>query len=114
MVFWSIYYETLLRLKAARAKQVTGGSTMDFSLLTPDEQNLLFLQAISGACGGMASAIVTNPLEVMRIRIQVENLSIRINLTIYFRCIGQITSKLLEEWLNLRACTCLRKDFRHD
>ncbi|KAI6183195.1 hypothetical protein M3Y97_00462700 [Aphelenchoides bicaudatus] len=70
-VFWGVYYETLLRLKAARAKQITGGTTKDFSALTPDEQNLLILQGISGACGGMAAAIMTNPLEVMRIRIQV-------------------------------------------
>lgn len=71
MVFWSVYYETLIRLKTARARQVTGGSTKDFSDLTPDEQNLLVLQAMSGASGGMAAAVVTNPFEVMRIRIQV-------------------------------------------
>lgn len=71
MVFWAVYYETLIRLKTARARQVTGGSTEDFSDLTQDEQNLLVLQAMSGACGGMAAAVVTNPLEVMRIRIQV-------------------------------------------
>lgn len=71
MVFWSIYYETLLRLKAARAKKLTGGTTKDFSALSPEDQNLLVLQAVSGACGGMAAAIITNPLEVMRIRIQV-------------------------------------------
>lgn len=71
MIFWAVYYDTLLRLKAARARHITGGTTTDFSALTQQEQNLLVLQGISGACGGMAAAILTNPLEVMRIRIQV-------------------------------------------
>jgi solute carrier family 25 protein 44 len=71
MVFWAVYYETLLRLKKEQASRLTHGKSNDFSALPQSEQNLLFLQAISGASGGMAAAVVTNPLEVMRIRIQV-------------------------------------------
>lgn len=36
-----------------------------------DVRGLLLLQAISGAFGGVCAAVFTNPLEIMRIRIQV-------------------------------------------
>ncbi|KAI6197926.1 Ribosomal protein L13 [Aphelenchoides besseyi] len=71
MVFWSSYYQSLIWLKQRRALHLTNGETRDLSTLPPADQKLLLWQAISGAIGGMSAAIITNPLEVMRIRIQI-------------------------------------------
>lgn len=38
-----------------------------------DDRNLFLDQAVSGSIGGIASAIATNPLEMLRIRLQVNN-----------------------------------------
>ncbi|KAI6222761.1 hypothetical protein M3Y95_00928000 [Aphelenchoides besseyi] len=75
MVFWSSYYQSLIWLKQRRALHLTNGETRDLSTLPPADQKLLLWQAISGAIGGMSAAIITNPLEVMRIRIQVHRTS---------------------------------------
>uniref|UniRef100_A0AC34RDI4 Solute carrier family 25 member 44 n=1 Tax=Panagrolaimus sp. JU765 TaxID=591449 RepID=A0AC34RDI4_9BILA len=63
MVFWSTYYNSLAVLTAIVK------SLNDEKKLT--EGTLLKLQATSGAVGGISAAIFTNPLEVLRIRIQV-------------------------------------------
>ncbi|KAI6242200.1 hypothetical protein M3Y99_00261100 [Aphelenchoides fujianensis] len=75
MVFWSSYYQSLIWLKERRALQLTDGQSRDLSKLPPVDQKLLLWQAISGAVGGASAAIFTNPLEVMRIRIQVHRTS---------------------------------------
>jgi solute carrier family 25 protein 44 len=62
MVFWSTYYNALNLLTQLDKK---------ISYDKSGEGNLLKLQAISGAIGGVTAAACTNPLEVLRIRIQV-------------------------------------------
>ncbi|TKR59920.1 hypothetical protein L596_029527 [Steinernema carpocapsae] len=64
MVFWSTYYHALDALKFLRQK-VLGEQP------TEHPKNLFIDQALSGSIGGVAAAICTNPLEVLRIRIQV-------------------------------------------
>ena len=54
-----------------RARQATDGRSSNLSAVPTEQQHLLLLQAASGAIGGMSAAIATNPLEVLRIRIQV-------------------------------------------
>ncbi|CAD5212156.1 unnamed protein product [Bursaphelenchus xylophilus] len=71
MVFWIVYYDSLIRMKKAYTQIMSNGETADFADLPKDQQNLLALQATAGACSGLATAVVTNPLEVLRIRIQV-------------------------------------------
>jgi len=63
MVFWSTYYNSLGILTSIMT------SLNEEKKLS--EGTLLKLQAISGAVGGVSAAIFTNPLEVLRIRIQV-------------------------------------------
>jgi len=63
MVFWSTYYNSLgiltsIAISLNEEKKLSEGT-------------LLKLQAMSGAIGGVSAAIFTNPLEVLRIRIQV-------------------------------------------
>lgn len=79
MVFWFSYYEMLDRLKRARSRHVTHGLSDDLSTVPRAEQHLFWLQAISGATAGMSAAIATNPLEVLRIRIQVCPLLIEVS-----------------------------------
>lgn len=67
MVFWFTYYKSLFLLKTTRAW--LSGETSPKAEEAPNK--LLLLQALSGTCGGVASAAFTNPLEVLRIRIQV-------------------------------------------
>uniref|UniRef100_A0AC34FYR6 Mitochondrial carrier protein n=1 Tax=Panagrolaimus sp. ES5 TaxID=591445 RepID=A0AC34FYR6_9BILA len=62
MIFWSTYYNALNLLTELDKK---------FSTDKSEERNLLKLQATSGAIGGITAAALTNPLEVLRIRIQV-------------------------------------------
>jgi solute carrier family 25 protein 44 len=62
MVFWGTYYNALNLLTKLEMK---------FSSDKSGEGNLLKRQACSGAIGGITAAICTNPLEVLRIRIQV-------------------------------------------
>lgn len=68
MVFWSTYYNTLNFLKAS--KKLFENKIYSNSFQKKDEK-LLLLQAISGSIGGISAAIFTNPLEIIRIRIQV-------------------------------------------
>ncbi|KAH7721952.1 Protein F13G3.7 a [Aphelenchoides avenae] len=66
MVFWSTYYNALGALKSLR-RRLSPPPTDEGD---QPRQKLLLLQAASGAIGGISSAICTNPLEVLRIRIQ--------------------------------------------
>lgn len=70
MVFWSTYYNALGALKSLRS-QLTLQATGNRDEAENPRQKLLMLQAMSGAIGGISAAICTNPLEVLRIRIQV-------------------------------------------
>lgn len=79
MVFWSTYYNTLNFLKAKRKLFYQKwkpndllNSQKSLSSINKNDENLLFLQAISGSIGGISAAIFTNPLEILRIRIQVK------------------------------------------
>ncbi|CAD5207691.1 unnamed protein product [Bursaphelenchus okinawaensis] len=71
MVFWLMYYDSLIRMKQYYTQFVSNGTKQHFSELHKDQQNLLLLQAAAGTFGGISTALVTNPLEVLRIRIQV-------------------------------------------
>lgn len=73
MVFWSTYYYALNFLKSTRdlvADRILFDKTKT-SLTRKNDEKLLLLQAISGSIGGISAAIFTNPLEIIRIRIQV-------------------------------------------
>ncbi|KAF8366704.1 hypothetical protein PRIPAC_84533 [Pristionchus pacificus] len=79
MVFWSTYYNVQELIEAARSKAnraKTGkGEGGDEEMAA---RRLLFLdQAVAGTVGGVASAICTNPLEMLRIRLQVHRTSYR-------------------------------------
>lgn len=78
MVFWSTYYNALGVFRRIREKvtELEHGKKPR----TPeeiDDRNLFLDQAVSGSIGGVASAIVTNPLEMLRIRLQVHRTSYR-------------------------------------
>uniref|UniRef100_A0A914Z5M6 Uncharacterized protein n=1 Tax=Panagrolaimus superbus TaxID=310955 RepID=A0A914Z5M6_9BILA len=62
MIFWGTYYKVLNALTEFNKKISSDKS---------GEGNLLKLQGISGAIGGITAATFTNPLEVLRIRVQV-------------------------------------------
>ncbi|WKX91772.1 hypothetical protein Q1695_010086 [Nippostrongylus brasiliensis] len=72
MVFWSTYYHALagfrrIRLKVTELERgVKPRTSADV-----DTRNFFIDQALSGSIGGVASACVTNPLEMLRIRLQV-------------------------------------------
>uniref|UniRef100_A0A7E4W0C4 Solute carrier family 25 member 44 n=1 Tax=Panagrellus redivivus TaxID=6233 RepID=A0A7E4W0C4_PANRE len=70
MVFWSTYYNVLGVLTAITADFSHSEGAPRSPSPTADG-NLLKLQALSGGIGGVFAAICTNPLEVLRIRIQV-------------------------------------------
>ncbi|KAK6050060.1 hypothetical protein COOONC_12435 [Cooperia oncophora] len=72
MVFWSTYYHALsgfrlIRLKVTELETGVKPKTAD----DVDNRNFFLDQAVSGSIGGVASACVTNPLEMLRIRLQV-------------------------------------------
>lgn len=80
MVFWSSYYNALNLLKFLQIKFYRENnfkqSNIDLISSKPNRtesktNNLLAFQAFSGAIGGVSAAICTNPLEIIRIRIQV-------------------------------------------
>ncbi|GMT29116.1 hypothetical protein PFISCL1PPCAC_20413 [Pristionchus fissidentatus] len=76
MVFWSTYYNMQELLESARNKAKNSGEDGGDEGLAA--RRLLFVdQAISGTVGGVASAICTNPLEMLRIRLQVHRTSYR-------------------------------------
>ncbi|KAI1715945.1 mitochondrial carrier protein [Ditylenchus destructor] len=77
MMFWCTYYNVLGLAKELQKKYRANnrGSSQSYNDSTEHPKNLLILQAISGACGGVCAAIVTNPLEMLRIRIQVHRTS---------------------------------------
>lgn len=49
----------------------SGSFVLKLNKMEDVTKNLLAFQAISGAIGGISAAIFTNPLEIIRIRIQV-------------------------------------------
>uniref|UniRef100_A0AC35TLW3 Mitochondrial carrier protein n=1 Tax=Rhabditophanes sp. KR3021 TaxID=114890 RepID=A0AC35TLW3_9BILA len=65
MVFWSSYYNYLHAFKSIRKSYIDED-------LKSAKLNLIFLQSMSGALAGATSAVCTNPLDVLRIRIQVQ------------------------------------------
>uniref|UniRef100_A0A1I8AUR2 Solute carrier family 25 member 44 n=1 Tax=Steinernema glaseri TaxID=37863 RepID=A0A1I8AUR2_9BILA len=68
MVFWSTYYHVLDAFKYIRTRYSISAASDD----RPEEYANLFVdQALSGSIGGIMAAVCTNPLEVLRIRIQV-------------------------------------------
>ena len=69
MVFWSSYYNSLTILRRIRAQ-------LFYNPNENSRENLLLMQAIAGSLGGISAAIVTNPLEVLRVRIQVIHIQI--------------------------------------
>ncbi|PAV86377.1 hypothetical protein WR25_22350 [Diploscapter pachys] len=72
MVFWSTYYKALAVFRIVRTKVTEWEKgAKPRSPAEVDDRNLFIDQAISGSIGGVASAIVTNPLEMLRIRLQV-------------------------------------------
>ncbi|XGW19294.1 hypothetical protein V3C99_003266 [Haemonchus contortus] len=72
MVFWSTYYHALAGFRFIRVKVTEMESGMKPKTTAEvDNRNLFLDQAISGSIGGIASACVTNPLEMLRIRLQV-------------------------------------------
>lgn len=74
MVFWSTYYYALNFLKSTRelvADRILFDKTKNSLTPRKKDEKLLLLQAISGSIGGISAAIFTNPLEIIRIRIQV-------------------------------------------
>ncbi|GMT08092.1 hypothetical protein PENTCL1PPCAC_30266 [Pristionchus entomophagus] len=78
MVFWSTYYNMQELIDAARRKAVRSASSKGDGDEGLAARRLLFLdQAIAGTVGGVASAICTNPLEMLRIRLQVHRTSYR-------------------------------------
>ncbi|CAI4222422.1 unnamed protein product [Auanema sp. JU1783] len=72
MVFWSTYYHALSIFRKVRERVTeyeTGVRPKNASEV--DDRNLFLDQAVSGSMAGIASAIATNPLEMLRIRLQV-------------------------------------------
>ncbi|CAJ0592600.1 unnamed protein product [Cylicocyclus nassatus] len=76
MVFWSTYYHALgvFRKIRIRVTELQRG-VKPKSVAEVDNRNLFLDQAVSGSIGGIASACVTNPLEMLRIRLQVHRTS---------------------------------------
>ncbi|KJH51184.1 26S proteasome subunit P45 family protein [Dictyocaulus viviparus] len=84
MVFWSTYYHALGVFRKIRAKVSKTSFVFLFIFLVTetqrgvrpksvadvDNRNFFLDQAVSGSIGGIASACVTNPLEILRIRLQ--------------------------------------------
>lgn len=64
MTFWLSYYNALALLRNTRASLSRSSSDT--------REDLLLLQAISGSFGGIVAACVTNPFEVLRVRVQVK------------------------------------------
>ncbi|CAI2310521.1 unnamed protein product [Caenorhabditis sp. 36 PRJEB53466] len=78
MVFWSTYYNSLAVFRIIREKV----TELEYGIkpTSPsevDDRNLFLDQAVSGSIGGVASAMVTNPLEMLRIRLQVHRTTYR-------------------------------------
>ncbi|ULU11576.1 hypothetical protein L5515_001258 [Caenorhabditis briggsae] len=78
MVFWSTYYNSLAVFRMIREKvtELEYG-VKPTSPAEVDDRNLFLDQAVSGSIGGVASAMVTNPLEMLRIRLQVHRTTYR-------------------------------------
>lgn len=78
MVFWSTYYNSLSVFRMIREKvtELEYG-VKPTSPSEVDDRNLFLDQAVSGSIGGVASAMVTNPLEMLRIRLQVHRTTYR-------------------------------------
>ncbi|KHJ75750.1 hypothetical protein OESDEN_24634 [Oesophagostomum dentatum] len=76
MVFWSTYYHALGMFRRIRMKvtEIQRG-VKPKTLAEVDNRNFFLDQACSGSIGGIASACVTNPLEMLRIRLQVHRTS---------------------------------------
>ncbi|VDM57252.1 unnamed protein product [Angiostrongylus costaricensis] len=72
MVFWSTYYHALGIFRRIRAKvtEIQKG-VRPKTAADVDNRNFFVDQAISGSIAGIASACSTNPLEMLRIRLQV-------------------------------------------
>lgn len=123
MIFWLVYYDTLIRSKRLYARLLSEGRSDDFAALPARQQNLLALQASAGVCAGLATACVTNPLEVLRIRIQVSaqfgNAKVgwvwRFCLFCFMkmlRCTGPATGTRCGGWPCTRARGCSRRAWR--
>ena len=69
MIFWSGYYNTLSILKELRYFYCLHKSGDGPKIC--NEKDLLMLQAISGGTAGIIAAICTNPLDMLRLRVQV-------------------------------------------
>lgn len=72
MVFWSTYYHTLgvfrqIRFKVTEIQKGVRPKTA----ADVDNRNFYLDQAVSGSVAGIASACATNPLEMLRVRLQV-------------------------------------------
>lgn len=80
MVFWSAYYHVLDLFKMLRRRVIhpaiitfKADSEVPSTSYVESEhyRNIFVDQALAGSCGGVIAAICTNPLEVLRIRVQV-------------------------------------------
>ncbi|CAJ0955027.1 unnamed protein product, partial [Mesorhabditis belari] len=70
MVFWSTYYKALDVFRSLRASFFT---SIDANAI--QKEKLYIDQALAGSIGGVMAAIMTNPLEMLRIRLQVHRTS---------------------------------------
>lgn len=116
MVFWATYYNVLSLLKISRNRLLSspdGYKVQDRGAYSGESgenfENLLILQGISGACGGICAAICTNPLEVLRIRIQVHRTSYieTFRRLVKFEGVRVFTKGLAPRMLNNGIYSCL-------
>ncbi|CAD6196271.1 unnamed protein product [Caenorhabditis auriculariae] len=110
MVFWSTYYYSLSVFRKIRTKVTE--LEMGHKPLTAsevDDRNLFLDQAVSGSVAGVASAMVTNPLEMLRIRLQVHRTTYRETVSRLFKYEGTnvFTKGLAPRMLNNALYSCL-------
>lgn len=110
MVFWSTYYHSLGMFRKIRAKV----TEMQLGRIPShpsevDHRNLFLDQAVSGSMGGVASAIATNPLEMLRIRLQVHRTNYTETITRLWKYEGVnvFTKGLAPRVLNNSLYSCL-------
>lgn len=71
-----------------------------------DDRNLFLDQAVSGSIGGVASAMVTNPLEMLRIRLQVIRMFGTTYKLLIFRYIGPLIGKRFCGYGSMKKLRC--------